>query len=272
MSDTATIQGASVLASMPTPDLVLYELQKPFVEPLLRLFRLTNTTLDVLFYDVGAFTAAMFAQGATIDTRTRRNAPPVATVPLEHLDLSALTNPEGSILVIDALEPPYVRRFDSMAGFIEHANGPEAGSLRSICITGVGSSALGSAAFAWNAAVASGEPVAAIVPGYGLADVMPQALGGWFGFGVHDWLQSATRNYLAAAAPSLAQIGKRLARTTPGRQMAPSGAPVFRHGSAASDDLHAILEQVPRITRVIGHSKGALAISNALRSLRPEVD
>jgi hypothetical protein len=30
--------------------------------------------------------------------------------------------------------------------------------------------------------VALGEPVVAIVPGYGLADVVPQALGGWFGF------------------------------------------------------------------------------------------
>ena len=71
-------------------------------------------------------------------------------------------------------------------------------------------------------------------------------------------------------APSLAQIGKQLARTTPGRAMAPSGAPVFRHGSAASDDLHAVLEQAPQITRVAGHSKGSLAIANALRSLPSE--
>ena len=49
-----------------------------------------------------------------------------------------------------------------------------------------------------------------------------------------------------------------------------SGAPVFRHGSAASDDLHAVLEQAPQIARVVGHSKGSLAIANALRSLPPE--
>jgi hypothetical protein len=52
--------------------------------------------------------------------------------------------------------------------------------------------------------------------------------------------------------------------------MAASGAPVFEHGSAASDDLHGLLEDAPGITRVIGHSKGALAIENALRSLPPE--
>jgi hypothetical protein len=45
---------------------------------------------------------------------------------------------------------------------------------------------------------------------------------------------------------------------------------VFEHGSAASDDLHGVLIDAPRITRVIGHSKGALAIENALRSLPPE--
>jgi len=258
------------LATMPSGDLALYELQKPLIEPLLRLFRFTNTALDMLFYDVGAFTTAMLARGAAVETSARSNSDPASRLPLEHLDLSAVTNPEGSILVIDANTPPYVTRFDSMADFLAYANGPDGAGLRTVSITGVGSSALGSAAFAWNAAAALDEPVAAIVPGYGLADVVPQALGGWFGFGLHDWLQSTSQEFLAQAAPSLAQIGKRLARTTPGREMAPSGAPVFRYGSAASDDLHAVLEQAPRITRVVGHSKGALAIANALRSLPGE--
>jgi hypothetical protein len=106
-----------------------------------------------------------------------------------------------------------------------------------------------------------------VVPGYGLADVVPQALGGWFGFEFYGVLQTATQNYLAHMAPSLAMIGKDLARTTPGRPKAPTGGPVFLHGSAASDDVHAILQAVPGITRVVGHSKGALAIENALRDL-----
>jgi hypothetical protein len=65
-------------------------------------------------------------------------------------------------------------------------------------------------------------------------------------------------------------MGKELARTTPGHALAPTGPPVFRHGSAASDDVHAIIQHVPGITRLIGHSKGALAIENALRSLSAE--
>jgi hypothetical protein len=251
-------------------DLALYELQKPMVEPLLRMFRLTNTALDVLFYDVGAFTAAMSAHGMAVDTGMGGNSGAERNPLSDQLDLSALTNPEGSILVVDANLPPYVVRFDDMVEFLRYANAPAGERLRSVSITGVGSSALGAAAFAWNASSALAEPVAAIVPGYGLADVVPQALGGWFGFGLHDWLQSATQSFLAAAAPSLAQMGRRLARSAPHQKRAASGAPVFEHGSAASDDLHGVLEDAPRITRVIGHSKGALAIENALRSLPPE--
>jgi hypothetical protein len=272
---TATEQAVTQDADTATGgDLALYELQKPLVEPLLRMFRLTNTSLDMLFYDTGAFTAEMFRRGSVVDTHihagTGGHADADRNPLLNRLDLGALTNPEGSILVVDARQPPYVQRFDDMTEFLAYANGPSAPSLRSVAITGVGSSALGSAAFAWNASSALGEPVAAIIPGYGLADVLPQALGGWFGLGLHDWLQSTTQSFLAAAAPSLAQIGRRLARSSPRHARAPSGAPVFEHGSAASDDLHGVLLDATRITRVIGHSKGALAIANALRSLPPE--
>jgi hypothetical protein len=249
-------------------DLALYELQRPVVEPILRLLRLSNTALDVLFYDVGAFVAAMFAHGVEVEAGGPRGT--AGNPLLDRLNLGALSNPEGSILVVDAMMPPYVERFDDMEQFLSFANGESGARLSSICITGVGSSALGSAAFAWDASRALGEPVGAIVPGYGLADVVPQALGGWFGFGLHDWLQSVTQSFLAQAAPSLAQMGRRLARSSPRHARSPSGAPVFEHGSAASDDLHGVLIDAPRITRVIGHSKGALAIENALRSLPPE--
>src|SRR4029078_2659738 len=98
------------------------------------------------------------------------------------------------------------------------------------------SSALGAVAFAWDVSKAVEEPVAAIVPGFGLADVLPQALGGWFGFGVHDALQSATQQFLATFAPSLASIGKELALSTKSRPMAPSRGAEFSTRSAASDD------------------------------------
>ena len=71
---------------------------------------------------------------------------------------------------------------------------PETRNVAIATITGVGSSALGSAALGWNISKALAQPVLAIVPGYGVADVMLQALGGWFGFGLHDYL-SAKEHY-----------------------------------------------------------------------------
>jgi len=248
-------------------NLGLYNLQKPFVEPMLRLCRLGNTALDALFYDVGALTTKLWAQHIIVDTGAVHDAGSAGERP-QTLDLSAATNPSGSIIIVDAAASPFVRRtFQDMQQFIDYAIGDGGKTLRTLSITGVGSSAYGAAAFAWDVSTTIGEPVAAVVPGYGLADVIPQALGGWFGFGIYDAMQSATQNLLANVAPTLAMMGKELALSTPGRATAATGAPVFRHGSAASDDVHAILDAVPGITRLVGHSKGALAIENALRSL-----
>ena len=256
---------ASALSSSPG-FLTAFELQRQLVEPLLRAGRFTNTFFDFVFYEVWTLAAALLARGAMVVTDASSNMPS-AGHPLEVLDLSALTNPSGSIIIVDPKLRPHVRLFRNMKNFIEHANGPDGQGLHTISVTGVGSSAFGSVAFAWNVSEAIGEPVAAVVPGYGLADVVPQALGGWFGFEMYDRLQSATQSLLAQLAPTLAMIGKDLAQTTPGHARAVTGAPIFLHGSAASDDVHAILKDVRSITRLVGHSKGALAIENALRSL-----
>jgi hypothetical protein len=204
----------------------------------------------------------------------RLKAPRVAatsfepSAPAADAHLTAATNPSGSIIVVNANGAPYVGEpFLDMGQFFAHANGPDGAGLHTLAVTGVGSSAYGSVAFAWDVSAALGEPVAAVVPGYGLADVVPQALGGWFGFEMYGVLQTATQNFLASTTPSLAVMGKGLALSTPGRKKAATRAPLFLHGSAASDDVHAILEAVPGMTRGVGHSKGALAIENALRDL-----
>lgn len=253
--------------AMSPESLAFYEVQKPFIEPILRTCRLWNTTFDTLFYDVGLVTAALFMKNTLVATAARANSNPPRH-PFTLLDLNAQSNPSGSIIIVDANLAPYVHKpFLDMKEFFQFAKGGEGAEIRTLTITGVGSSAFGSVAFAWDVSTALGEPVAAIVPGYGLADVVPQALGGWFGFEMYDAVQNATQEFLANFAPTLAMMGKDLARSTPGRETARTGAPVFRHGSAASDDVHAILQNVPGITCVIGHSKGALAIENALRSL-----
>jgi hypothetical protein len=138
-------------------------------------------------------------------------------------------------------------------------------------ITGVGSSALGSAALAWDISKALNHPVLAIVPGYGVADVVIQGLGGYFGFGLYDFLsaKSVTQNALAKVVPKMAAIGRKLCASAPGAEIL-HGAPVYRHGSGSSDVLHALMKDRPSPFRIlVGHSKGALQIGNALRSLDP---
>jgi hypothetical protein len=115
--------------------------------------------------------------------------------------------------------------------------------------------------------------VLAIVPGYGVADVVLQGLGGWFAFGLHDFLGSKTliKTGLATAAPETARIGRELATSTPEAPTARGGAPIFRYGSGSSDVLHALLEhRVTPFRLLVGHSKGALQINNAIQSLPVE--
>lgn len=222
--------------------LKLFELPAAFVRPAVMACRSFNTAVDAVFYDV-----------PTLERELKDAVP-----------LDAISDPEGCLLLIDAAKAPHVVKYDGVADYLK-APAPVA----AITITGVGSSALGSAAMAWNVSKALKAPALAIVPGYGVADVMLQALGGWFGYGLHDYLhtKSFVQNALAHAAPQVAKIGRRLAASAPGAKHV-NGAPVFQYGSGSADALHALLDRdgdKPKL--LVGHSKGALQIHNALRSL-----
>lgn len=253
--------------------LPLFEMPRPLVEMMLRSLRLANTALDIAFYDVEKLRVELAKRGSLVTARGGMNAQTIAAPELErvfsNLDLSALSNPEGAILVVDPNASPYVTRFSDANEFAGYLNG--AGSnIHSASITGVGSSALGSVAFGWNIASATGEPVAVIVPGYGVADVFQQALGGWFGFGMHGWIKEVTQQMLAASAPETARIGRSLMMTVDDHAEAANGVPVFRRGSGSSDVLHSLLTKSNAIRRVFGHSKGALVIANALADVSSE--
>jgi hypothetical protein len=191
--------------------------------------------------------------------------------PSRIIDFDALSDPEGSLLLIDATSAPYVHKYQSVKKFLESPY-QETRDVDIATITGVGSSALGSAALAWDISVALEKPVLAIVPGYGVADVVLQGLGGWFAFGLHDFLSSKAliQTGLATAAPEAARIGRELAASAPQEPTA-RGAPIFRYGSGSSDVLHALLEyRVTPFRLLVGHSKGALQINNAIQSLPAE--
>jgi hypothetical protein len=241
-----------------------YELPPAWIRPALNACRLFNTGLDGLFYDTPTLAQALLAHGDEIVTSDPGNAP----TPGGEVNLSADTDPEGSLLVVDPTTPPYVTAWKDVAAFIAD-QAAAAEPVRVATITGVGSSALGSAALAWNVAIGLKRPALAIVPGYGVADALLQALGGWFGFGLHDFLDSKSRiqALLAAVAPRTAAIGRGLSASAPGHRTL-NGAPVFRTGAGSSDVLHALMQALP-IEVVVGHSKGALSIANALRALPP---
>jgi hypothetical protein len=251
---------------MPSSDFLNdFEIAPPLVKPALEACRLYNTAFDALFYDLPTLVQSLRERGEAIATLADDDAPDASG----RLNLSALKNPEGSLLVIDAAKAPYVRAFHDVQMFLD-CEEPVVRDIAIASITGVGSSALGSAALAWNISVALEAPVLAIVPGYGVADAVLQGLGGWYGFGLYDFLNSKShvQTLLATVAPRTASIGRQLSDSSPGSRRLANGGPVFRTGCGSSDVLHDLMERRP-INCVVGHSKGALAISNALHSLEP---
>jgi hypothetical protein len=233
-----------------TGPLSVFELPPPFLTAALAASRGFNSALDVAFYDVPTMTRELRDRGA---------AP---------IDLQAIANPEGALLVVDAAGPQFVQRFEDLPRFLAWHGSAEA-RPKTVSITGVGSSALGSAALAWDISKALNAPVLAIVPGYGVADALLQGMGGWFGFGLHDALgtKSHLQDALALMTPELAKVGRKLSASVPGARLL-NGAPVFRTGCGSSDVLHALMGEI-EVACVVGHSKGALSIANALRSLPP---
>jgi hypothetical protein len=253
--------GNKLPTSIDAPPLSAFELPPWLIEPAVRSGRLFNTALDFIFYDVLTLRAALAERDAPMQAMGEK-------LPTRIIDLDALSDPEGSLLLIDATKAPYVHKYWSVEEFLSSPH-KETREVKIVTITGVGSSALGSAALAWDISIALQEPVLGIVPGYGVADVVLQSMGGWFGFGLYNYLDSKSiiQCCLASAAPETAGIGRGLSATTPDAETV-NGGPVFRHGSGSSDVLHALLEYRDAPFRLlVGHSKGALQIGNAICSL-----
>jgi hypothetical protein len=250
------------------------------IESTMHALKLGNTTFDALFYDVGRMVSDLFLHGSIIvNGATVSLSPRFAemTKDFNHLDLSASTNPPGSIVVVDAGRPPRIMQFENVPSFISWVNA-HGQTLRTASVTGVGSSALGSAAFAWNVSTALDEPVAAIVPGYGAADVVQQGLDGCLEV-YNLWLRQISHEVLASTMPWAARSDRHQIMPTPGHAPVTTDAPELRLGNEhslppscalSSNVLHAILNDVPTINRVFGHSKGGVAIRNAMQSLPHE--
>lgn len=192
-----------------------------------------NATLDWLFYDVGALSESE-AQG-----------------------LSPWLAAEGAILIVPPTGAGAIRVCETVPDFVSAGGG----SIRALAVAGVGSSALGAAALARNTADAIGAPVAAVVSGYGLADVAAEALGGFFWFGTlnslrhnFEWLDRLREWYRLGNTTGVVSTDELLVRQSRDTQAVYD---LVTH-SALSFDL------------LIGHSKGNLVISEALYALNQD--
>ncbi|MEY9230986.1 hypothetical protein ABIF68_010310 [Bradyrhizobium japonicum] len=208
----------------------ILESRTPIREAALESFRRRNAFLDGIFYDIGKVT----------DDEAIRTAPWLAR--------------EGAILIV----PPsgggslqLCRTVDEFAA----AGGP---NIRALAVAGVGSSALGAAAFARNVADAFEATVAAVVSGYGLSDQLTEALGGWFWFG-------ALNRFRHQFEPLDA-----MSRALSGRESVSSSDPALNLGRISLDTrtvMALLADHRLSFSLLTGHSKGNLVISEALYEL-----
>lgn len=195
--------------------------------------RQRNAVLDWLFYDVRVVTHD------------------------EAVELSPWLAAEGTILFVPPSGAGPLRVCASTDQFAAQFGK----KVRAVAVAGVGSSALGAAAFARNVADALQEPVAAVVSGYGLADLATEALGGFLLFGAanslrhgFEWLDRL-RESGAVADPNT--------RIVTGVKESPM------QRSKDTRTVRALLShKALDMKMLIGHSKGNLVISEALFDIK----
>lgn len=230
MSTLNTLSSAQISRAISMPEQAIAP--NPARETLLESFRQRNAVLDAVFYDVGTLS----------EDEGNQLAPHYAA--------------EGAILIVGPTSAGTLAVSSSTDDFLSKA--PEA--LSTLVVAGVGSSALGAAAFARNVADALDAPVAAVVSGYGLADLLNEAMGGFFLFGylnslrhVFEPVDDLFRPRGFSGSSSSTGVGQ-LA------EVARSSLDVRR--------IYELLSSDQRFDLLIGHSKGNLVLSEALYALR----
>lgn len=194
----------------------------------LEALRQRNTTLDALFYDVKVIT------------------------PEEAFYISDSLAAEGSIMIV----PPSGSGTIILCETLEEFARRSGCDVRALAVAGIGGSALGAAAFARNVADAIAAPVAVVVSGYGLADVITETLGGHFFFG-----------HLKGLRPALEMLDDIAGRPKFGAADTSSNETTSRT-SLDTRTVRALLAD-PRFSfrLLVGHSKGNLVLSAALHDL-----
>ena len=195
-----------------------------------------NTLADWIFYDVSNLTSPEF------DMLVRE------------------TNLEGAILVVEPRgsdDSIHVQKFDDFMSFRR-----EPGDLlQHFSIAGVGSSDVGAASLARTLANHLDAPVGAIVAGYGVSDLLAEAMGGWFFFGAANRFRSAM---LSLRPPGPVASGMHDGAPADATGMPPV---MMRYQTDTQTLLRLLTEPERQIETLLGHSKGCLSIAFALNLL-----
>ncbi len=231
MFETAFTLGLTQFArSLSFPERVRHRtMRNAALEP----WRLRNTGMDALYYDVKALTSD------------------------ETFYISDSIASQGLIMIV----PPSGGGMLTLCDSVEEFRLRGGLNVRAMAVAGVGGSAIGAAAFARNVADAIDAPVAAVVSGYGLGDIVNEAIGGAFLFG---WLGHVRSNLEViddvVGRPKLGAYGKRDEETDTNRK------------TGLDTDTVATLLADPTLsfTLIAGHSRGNRVIADALYTLKAD--
>jgi hypothetical protein len=229
MFETAFTLGLTQFArSLSFPERVRHRtMRNAALEP----WRLRNTGMDALYYDVRALTSD------------------------ETFYISDSLASEGLIMIV----PPTGGGMLTLCESVEEFSLRGGKQVRAMAVAGIGGSAIGAAAFARNVADAIDAPVAAVVSGYGLGDILNEAIGGAFLFG---WLGHIRSNLEViddvVGRPKLGAYGTRDEDTDTKRK------------TGLDTDTVATLLADPSLsfTLITGHSRGNRVIADALYALK----
>ncbi|NLR96742.1 hypothetical protein HGP17_07830 [Rhizobium sp. P38BS-XIX] len=191
----------------------------------LEALRQRNLALDALFYDVKVIR------------------------PEEVFYISDSLAAEGAIMIVPPSGSAAIALCETVDEFVLRGGD----KVRALAVAGIGGSALGAAAFARNVADAIDGPVAVVVSGYGIADVITETFGGLFFFG-----------HLKGMRPLLQAFDDLAGRPKVGAHRAKSAS----RTSLDTRTVQALLADTRLSFRLLtGHSKGNLVLAAALHDL-----
>jgi hypothetical protein len=206
-------------------------------------WRALNTSVDNVFYDVTALSES------------------------ERAGLSAYVAPESSIVVVHPRSADVPIEVLRPVDFVRQQLDRGRTDIDTIVVAGVGSSAVGTAALARNVADHTGRAVAGVVSGLGMADIVAEAMGGWFVLGTANAVRDAVARTLDAyRVKDHVRDQSSHEHIKACVQALGLDKDEFIYGSPDSTVLLYLLCTLgDRIRALIGHSKGNYSIDNALR-------